>query len=61
MTKTFLLKYAKQLQKERISMIIEANFIAGVMLGFELLNNPDDEEINHIVVDIFFVRIVFTY
>jgi hypothetical protein len=42
-------------------MIIEANFIAGVMLGFELLNNPDDEEINYIVVDIFFVRIVCTY
>jgi len=42
-------------------MIIEANLIAGIMLGFELLNNPDDEEINHIVVDIFFVRVVFTY
>jgi hypothetical protein len=42
-------------------MIVEANFIAGVMLGFELLNNPNDEEINHIVVDIFFVRIVLTY
>jgi len=42
-------------------MIVEANFIAGVMIGFELLNNPNDEEINHIVVDIFFVRIVFTY
>ena len=42
-------------------MIVEVNLIGGLMLGFEFVNNPDEEEISHIVVDIFFVRIVFTY
>ena len=41
-------------------MIIEANFIAGMMLGFEFVQ-PEDEECKYLVVDIFFVRFLFIY
>jgi hypothetical protein len=42
-------------------MMIELNFIAGLMLGFELVRNPEDDDINHLVIDIFFLRFVCTY
>lgn len=41
-------------------MIIEANLITGMMLGFELVELPE-EECQHLVVDILFVRFVFSW
>lgn len=41
-------------------MIVELNFIAGIMLGFEFVQ-PEDEECKYLVVDIFFVRFLFIY
>jgi hypothetical protein len=41
-------------------MIIEINLIAGIMLGAEYVQNPEDGT-NFIVVDILFVRILFEW
>jgi len=39
-------------------MRAELSLIAGIMLGFEYVQDPD-EGTNYLVVDIFFVRILF--
>ena len=39
-------------------MILEAKFITGFMIGFELVN---EEEANHFVLDLGIVRLLFTF
>ncbi len=41
-------------------MTIETNLIAGISLGLEFVKNPDTDE-NHIVVDLFVLRILFSW
>ena len=41
-------------------MTIELNLITGMMFGVEYVYNPDEDE-KHIVVDIAFVRILFSW
>jgi hypothetical protein len=41
-------------------MMIEANFIAGIMLGIEFIT-PEDDEYKYFVIDIFFVRLTCTF
>jgi len=36
-------------------MMIEVSFITGMMLGFEYVQNPEDE-VHYLVVDLLFVR-----
>lgn len=38
--------------------MIEVNFISGIMLGAEYVLDPE-EEVHYLVVDLFFVRILF--
>ena len=44
-------------------MSIELNFIAGMMLGFELVNiiEEDNEDIKCLVIDVFFIRLLCFY
>lgn len=39
-------------------MIVDVNLITGCMLGVEFVEN---EHVNHIVVDLFIFRILFTF
>ena len=41
-------------------MDIETNFIAGISVGVEYVKNPDTDE-NHIVVDLFVIRVLFSW
>ncbi len=41
-------------------MEIETNMIAGISVGVEYVKNPDTDE-NHIVVDLFVIRVLFSW
>lgn len=41
-------------------MMIEANFIAGMMVGIEFVDLEDDDY-KYVVIDIFFVRLTCTF
>jgi hypothetical protein len=47
-------------ETKEVVMDIETNFIAGISLGVEYVKNPDTDE-NHIVVDLFFLRVLFSW
>ena len=40
--------------------MIELNFISGIMLGVEYIQDPEDET-HYLVVDLLFVRILFSW
>lgn len=41
-------------------MTIDLALIAGVMLGFEYVN-PDETDEQHLVIDLFIVRLLFSW
>lgn len=42
-------------------MLIEMNFISGLMLGFEYVGAGEADDESHLVFDLFFVRILISW
>lgn len=41
-------------------MIIQLHLITGIMLGFEYVDIPDEDD-RHLVIDFLFLRVLFTW